>query len=48
MTHRQVVIDQQAMIDQLNKHVAALSRRVLELSDFMAQPDGGSEKPPHY
>lgn len=43
-----VVIEQQAMIDDLQKTTQALSRRVLELSESMAITDRGNEKPPHY
>lgn len=43
-----VIIDQQSIIEELLKHVHALNQRVMELSESLALPDGGSEKPPHY
>lgn len=43
-----VIIEQQAVIDDLQKTTKALAQRFLELSDSMALTDRGNEKPPHY
>lgn len=43
-----VVIEQQKTLDDIQKANRALIDRIRDLSENLAEPLGGHEKPPHY